>query len=76
MEEQRSVRCVKCGKLTLCKAFHEDPQSGERLGPFCPRCRPRSAENYVLHLYDPTQICETHCEGCVFTNPQRKDQVR
>ena len=74
MSEQRSVKCIVCGGLTLCKSFHCDPWTEERLGPFCPKCRPHSAENYVLHLYDPTQRCDTGCEGCVFSNPPTKGE--
>jgi hypothetical protein len=71
MAGSRAEQCVKCHQHTLCKAYHEDPKTGDRLGPFCPKCRPRTSENYTLHLYDPTQFCETKCEGCVFTNPPK-----
>lgn len=72
---ERSPRqCVTCKQPTLCFAFHEDPQTGERLGPYCPKCRPRTAEYCCLQHYDPRLKCDIGCEMCVYTTRSRKEK--
>jgi hypothetical protein len=65
--ERRPQNCVTCHKPALCIAFHEDPKTGERLGPYCPRCRPRTAERFALEHFDPRLTCEVGCEDCFYT---------